>query len=63
MEHRISDIDLNNAYVQAAQIVAKYGDKYLPIFERLENEYFERKKKTATMERAMEVAFSVDNST
>ncbi len=61
MKHEISDIDLKNAYIQSAQIVAKYGDKYLPIFERIENEFNKRKEESATMKRAIDIALLTQN--
>jgi hypothetical protein len=49
MEHTILDDDLRKAYIQAATIVAKYSDKYLPLFKRLEAEFNKRKEETEAM--------------
>ena len=38
MSDQLSLAQIKRAYHQAAKIVARYGDKYLPIFERLEKE-------------------------
>ncbi len=53
---RISFEALKTAYIQAAKIVSIYGDKYLPIFERLEKEYIERNKKRDILQRALKLA-------
>ncbi len=53
---KISFEALKTAYLQAAKIVSIYGDKYLPIFERLEKEFIERKKKRDILQRALEIA-------
>ena len=45
MSDQLSLAQIKRAYHQAAKIVARYGDKYLPIFERLEKEYNDRKDK------------------
>jgi len=60
-KHGISDKEvslksLRTAYLQAAKIVSIYGDKYLPIFERLEKEYVERNKKRDILQRALNIA-------
>ena len=55
-DRRISFESLKTAYLQAAKIVSIYGDKYLPIFERLEKEYIERNKKRDVLQRALKVA-------
>ena len=38
-EMQIDNERLKHAYIQSAHIVSRYGDIYLPIFERLEAEY------------------------
>jgi len=48
--------DLKAAYVQAAKVVAEYGDTYLPIFERLEKELKEAEKKQSAIGRALKIA-------
>ena len=48
--------DLKAAYVQAAKVVAEYGDTYLPIFERLEKELKEAEKKQSAIDRALKIA-------
>lgn len=47
---------LKAAYVQAAKVVAEYGDTYLPIFERLERELKELEKKQSSIDRALKIA-------
>jgi len=52
----VSFVDLRLAYETAAGMVAEYGDKYLPWFERLEKEMQARQAQDATKNRALEVA-------
>ncbi|GAB1261475.1 hypothetical protein [Aurantivibrio plasticivorans] len=56
MSDQLSLAQIKRAYHQAAKIVARYGDKYLPIFERLEKEYQNRKDKVKTLKRAIKIA-------
>ncbi|MGI1670406.1 MAG: hypothetical protein K6L74_08795 [Neptuniibacter sp.] len=56
MSDQLSLAQIKRAYHQAAKIVARYGDKYLPIFERLEKEYQSRKDKVKTLNRAIKIA-------
>ena len=56
MSDQLSLAQIKRAYHQAAEIVARYGDKYLPIFERLEKEYQNRKDKVKTLNRAIKIA-------
>lgn len=58
MENRITLSQLKQAYLQAAKIVARHGDTYLPIFERVETEYQERKKQIDALNRAIMIAES-----
>jgi len=39
----LTDEKFNAAYLIIAEIVAKHGDKYLPIFKRLHEEKLQRK--------------------
>ena len=55
----ISSEDLKIAYHQAAKLVAEHGEKYLPIFERLEKEMHNMQNKEAAIKRALEVATNV----
>ena len=48
--------DLRQAYKIAAQLVAKDGDKYLPLFERLDKEMQSREKKEKIKAKALEIA-------
>lgn len=54
----ISGSELEKAHNQMARIVARHGEKYLPIFERLENELNEQREKYNLMQRALEAAKS-----
>lgn len=53
--------DIQKAYVQAAKIVSVYGEKYLPIFERVETEYLKHQKKMETLCRINEIAVDKEN--
>ena len=53
--------DLEEAVVLAAQIAARYGDTYLPLFERLETELRNNKAESALMSRAIELAKSASD--
>ena len=50
---------LRKIYIQSAHIVSRYGDKYLPIFERLELEYQNSLNKNALLTKAEKIA--IDN--
>lgn len=54
----VSTEDLQTAYEAAAQLVAEHGDKYLPLFERLDNEVQSCGDKDRTRRRALELAES-----
>ncbi|MGH1404332.1 MAG: hypothetical protein ACRBDL_08810 [Alphaproteobacteria bacterium] len=55
MSRDISTEELKKAYLISAKIVSLYGEKYLPIFERLESEYRKRKKSKEALQRALSV--------
>lgn len=57
----VSHKDLLTAYRVAAQMVADHGDKYLPLFERLDNELQALKKKDRILNRALDVALNGTN--
>jgi len=50
---------IRQIYIQSAHIVTRYGDKYLPIFERLELEYQNSLNKNALLTKAEKIA--IDN--
>lgn len=41
---------------RCAKIIAQYGERYLPIFERLEKEIALRQEKQALMEKALRIS-------
>ena len=47
--------EIIHARDRCASIVAKYGKKYLPIFERLEKEVENRKKQDALFQKAIQI--------
>ncbi len=57
MDNKVPYDTLKNAYIHVEKIVSIYGEKYLPIFERLEEEYREKKQRDA-LSRAIEIAQS-----
>lgn len=46
LNHKISEREIEAALHSVAQLVSFYGDKYWPIFERLENELENRRSKS-----------------
>ena len=48
--------DLERAYIIAAEIVQRYGDTYLPIFERLHIEMQKLRQKQDLKDIAMNIA-------
>lgn len=48
--------ELNQAIVLAARIVARYGEQYLPIFERLEDDLNAARDDSQRLIRAIEIA-------
>ncbi len=53
-QNQVSDNDIEKALHSVAQLVENYGDKYWPIFERLEQELDNRHSKTKRLTRALE---------
>ncbi|MCB0624699.1 MAG: hypothetical protein KDC43_12500 [Saprospiraceae bacterium] len=51
-----ADENLESAVILAAQIVARYGKTYLPIFERLENDLNAAHANSERLNRALEIA-------
>jgi hypothetical protein len=56
MSDQLSLSQIKRAYHQAAKIVARYGDKYLPIFERMEEEYKKRVEHKNIVDKAKKIA-------
>jgi len=52
----ITDELLEECYLFTAQIVEVFGDKYLPIFERLHAEIQIRKERRETLKKALKIA-------
>ena len=49
----VSDHDIEAALRSVAQLVNAYGDKYWPIFERLEDELDKRRSKSKRLNRVL----------
>lgn len=56
----VSDEVLHECYKAAASIVAEYGDKYLPIFERFDIEVQLRSAKHSLIQKARDIANTVN---
>ena len=52
----ISFKDLRTAYHTAARMVERFGDKYLPIFERLDTEIESHQQQETLRARALKIA-------
>ena len=50
---KVSEKELEAAFHSVAQLVNSYGDKYWPIFERLENELDYRRSKSKRLTSAL----------
>lgn len=50
----VSDRDIEAALRSVAQLVNEYGDKYWPIFERLEDEMDKRSSKSIRLARVLQ---------
>lgn len=48
--------NLQNAQIVLAKVIVKYGNKYLPLFHRIENELKEVEKRQILLERARQIA-------
>ncbi len=57
--------EIINARDRCAKIISLYGDRYLPIFERLDNEISTRQKKRMLLEKAVSIgnSFGTHNGT
>ncbi|MCL4677720.1 MAG: hypothetical protein KJ017_03895 [Alphaproteobacteria bacterium] len=52
----VNEKDIETTLVLAARIVARYGETYLPIFERLEDELDAARTSATRLDRAIEIA-------
>lgn len=52
--------ELIDARDKCAHIIAKYGERYLPIFERLEKEIGIKKEREKYLKKALEIATQND---
>lgn len=53
----VSDADLFEARRIAARVTAELGEKYWPLFDRLDREYHHRQKRHAAIEACLNPAF------
>jgi len=54
LKQHVTDKEVEAALQSVAQLVNIYGDKYWPVFERLEDELERRKSKTTRLIQALE---------
>ena len=54
LKQHVSDKEIEAALHSVAQLVNVYGDKYWPIFERLEDELKNRHSKVRRLNKALE---------
>jgi len=60
MMEQIKEFDLQRAHKLAAEAVVKYGDIYLPLFERLNNELQKQSVSKQIKELALSIACAKD---
>lgn len=60
MQGQIQIDALKTAYLQSAQIVSEYGEVYLPIFERLDQEYQACLKQQTLLTKALSISKSIE---
>ena len=53
LQQTVSDQDIEAALRSVAQLVNAYGDKYWPIFERLDDELKKRKTKAERLNKVL----------
>ena len=56
IQNHVSDEDIEVALKSVAHLVEKYGEKYWPIFERLEAELKSRRSRSKRLNRALKRA-------
>ena len=54
LHQNVSDKEIEVALHSVAQLVSTYGDKYWPIFERLEEELKNRRSKSMRLARVLQ---------
>ena len=57
VNHKVSERELEAALHSVAQLVNSYGDKYWPIFERLEHELDNRRSRSKRLTDALGQSF------
>lgn len=55
-QRTVSDEEVEKAYKIMAAVIRDHGDKYLPVFQRLHEEYEQRKAKRDLKNLALQVA-------
>ena len=58
--HEPSIEQIEEARNVCAKVIAMHGEKYLPIFERLDNELHQRKKQDCLLQKALKIATQND---
>lgn len=57
IDNNVSERELEAALHSVAQLVSSYGDKYWPIFERLENELDDMRSRSKRLTNALGRSF------
>lgn len=57
IDNKVSERELETALHSVAQLVTSYGDKYWPIFERLENELDDMRSRSKRLTDALGRSF------
>lgn len=55
-QRTVSDEEVEKAYKIMAGVIRDHGDKYLPVFQRLHEEYEQRKAKRDLKNLALQIA-------
>ena len=55
-DHEITDEQLRECYAVMAEVITRYGDCYLPIFERIHKELETRKERQALLDKALKLS-------
>lgn len=55
-DHEVTNEQLRECYAVMAEVITRYGDLYLPIFERIHRELEARKERQALLDKALKLS-------
>lgn len=55
-DHEVTDEQLRECYAVMAEVITRYGDSYLPIFERIHKELEVRKERQTLIDEALRLS-------